>query len=468
MFNQISTKANETIKLTEEYQKEQLNSRKYFILNQMEENMLYLKSLLQKKENKVHFQSKHELYKKLNVDPQLLEEALSRKEIKEHYKPKKIIKIANLFFEPFSIIITRLFPWFYNYLHKNILFSGLKILSISYLSLTLFLSFIIFLLTLTSAFFFNAYIIQIIYLAIIISLTSLISFSIFPLYKRIQRKNQINTELPFIITHLAAAANSGLKDIELFNTLLDTKFYPCIKFEARRIVNYINLLGYDFKEILKNIDTPSKKLKDFLEELANTTNQQQFLNQKSKLFIHNYKTKKTAISIYFHIFSELRQTTRAVIINKTNIFAILLAIIIIILTLTYQTQISTAFYPILIFAIIIAWTPLTINTYDIYKRNKELETEFFKFIRDLRKIQNLQKIKNTDYGILTLYVQKLANQYQIGIPLEKALETFAYDTKNILIESVIAIVIKNPKNIYQTLDQMTTSKILRNLLKSER
>jgi type II secretory pathway component PulF len=73
-----------------------------------------------------------------------------------------------------------------------------------------------------------------------------------------------------------------------------------------------------------------------------------------------------------------------------------------------------------------------------------------------------------DYKELNPYVKKLINQYKLGIPLDKALNTFAGDTDNPMIMGSIATVLEAKKygaSLTDALDQITTSKTMRNVLK---
>jgi len=86
----------------------------------------------------------------------------------------------------------------------------------------------------------------------------------------------------------------------------------------------------------------------------------------------------------------------------------------------------------------------------VAKGNKEQENSrmFLEFSRDLvesvkagtpisRSIINL---KSKNYGTLTIYVQKLANQIAIGIPVSKALDIFSRDVQNSVVTRSISLI----------------------------
>ncbi len=108
------------------------------------------------------------------------------------------------------------------------------------------------------------------------------------------------------------------------------------------------------------------------------------------------------------------------------------------------------FYPGLIIAINVGWSFALVDFLMENKRQKEIETMFLEFVRSLeenvrsgvsipRAILNLRE---GDYGALSPYVKKLANQIDWGIPVQEAMNTFANDTENNVIKRSIAIVIE--------------------------
>ena len=54
--------------------------------------------------------------------------------------------------------------------------------------------------------------------------------------------------------------------------------------------------------------------------------------------------------------------------------------------------------------------------------------------------KSIINMRKKNYGGLTLHVQKLANQISLGIPVEKAMETFAYEVGSSVISRAIALI----------------------------
>ena len=113
------------------------------------------------------------------------------------------------------------------------------------------------------------------------------------------------------------------------------------------------------------------------------------------------------------------------------------------------------------------------------RQEREKDEKFLEFSRALvesvesgtpisRSIINMSQ---KDFGSLTLHVQKLANQIQLGIPLQTALQTFAYDTKSQIIIRAITLIREADKtggNINTILDSVAKSVYEIEKLKAER
>ncbi|MBS3147066.1 type II secretion system F family protein [Candidatus Woesearchaeota archaeon] len=113
------------------------------------------------------------------------------------------------------------------------------------------------------------------------------------------------------------------------------------------------------------------------------------------------------------------------------------------------------------------------------KRQAEIEFKFLEFVRALVETiksgipipKAILHIGNADYGALSPYVRKLANQVEWGMPLREALETFARDTNNRVIIRSISIVMEAERsggNISEVLSAVTMSILQIKKIKDER
>lgn len=137
------------------------------------------------------------------------------------------------------------------------------------------------------------------------------------------------------------------------------------------------------------------------------------------------------------------------------------------------------FYPLLIISINIAWLQFWIDFFSEIKRQKEMEEKFLEFARSLVSSvhsgipipQAIIQVSDDDFGALTPYIKKLANQIRMGIPLNTALTTFSGDTKNKVIKRAISIIIKAGESggyIEDVLQSVSDSVVTVKKMKEER
>lgn len=108
----------------------------------------------------------------------------------------------------------------------------------------------------------------------------------------------INHELPFATIHMAAISGSMIEPSKIFNIIVSTKEYPYLEKEFTRLINEINIYGYDFITALKRIavNSPSRKLSDLLNGLATTISSggdlPNFFQKRSETLLFDYKIEK--------------------------------------------------------------------------------------------------------------------------------------------------------------------------------
>lgn len=82
------------------------------------------------------------------------------------------------------------------------------------------------------------------------------------------------------------------------------------------------------------------------------------------------------------------------------------------------------------------------------KKEKEINSMFLEFTRNLAESvsagtpisKSIQNMSKRNYGPLTAHVKKLANQIELGIPVHKAMNTFARDINSPVIERAIGLI----------------------------
>jgi len=137
-------------------------------------------------------------------------------------------------------------------------------------------------------------------------------------YPRLERKsvaNQIDSELPFATINMSAISGSMIDPSQIFKIIIATGEYPALQKEFTKLMNQINIYGYDFVSALRNSaeNTPSEKLAELYGGLANTITSggdlSAFFDKRSEnlLFEHKMqrekstKTAETFMDIYISV-----------------------------------------------------------------------------------------------------------------------------------------------------------------------
>lgn len=159
----------------------------------------------------------------------------------------------------------------------------------------------------------------------------------------------------------------------------------------------------------------------------------------------------------------------AIVFERRHIMGMLMGAVII--AVDFALFLRTAwFIPLIIIAVTMSWSQFWIDFFVNQRKQKELEALFPEFVRNLVGAiksgmpvgKAIVHVAGTDYGSLTPFVVKLANQVEWSIPLHKALTNFANETKNGVIKRAIATVIEaetSGGNIEDVLETVTNSVI---------
>jgi len=257
------------------------------------------------------------------------EEKIKKEKIK---KPSNYLKTSNLIFSNLSrrVLKKNVFPFF----EKNLIKTNLQVTPISYLSM-MFLTTLISMIGGIILFFFfmffnlsvelpiitlagegiGARFLKIFWLPFLIPITTFFLMYFYPSLEKKTVETQINQELPFTVIHMSAIAGSQIEPSKIFSIIISTKEYPYIEKEFIKIMNEINIYGYDLVTALRNIasNSPSRKLADLLNSLATAITSGGSLptffekRAQSLLFEHRLerekytKTAETFMDIYISV-----------------------------------------------------------------------------------------------------------------------------------------------------------------------
>ena len=145
-------------------------------------------------------------------------------------------------------------------------------------------------------------VVRIIWIPILAPIVTFMIMYIYPGLEKMTSEDRINEELPFATIHMSAISGAMIDPSKIFDIIITTKEYPFIEREFKKLLNEINIYGYDLVAALRHTayNSPSKKLSELLNGLATTINSGGYLPEffekrsQSLLFEHNLeKEKKT-------------------------------------------------------------------------------------------------------------------------------------------------------------------------------
>jgi len=270
-----------------------------------------------------------------NIEKETLKRLRKRKKKiikKKIKKPSSYIKTANRFFLDFSRSLIK--KKRFQAIEKNLIKTNLEFTPTSYISLLIFttllsgiVSFFIFVFLL----FFNfgvefpiitkvtesigARFLKVIWILFAIPLGTFLFMYFYPLLEKKSAEYQIDQELPFATIHMSAISGSMLEPSKIFSIIISTKEYPFLEKEFIKIINEINIYGYDLVAALRKVatNTSSKKLSELLNSLATTItsggNLANFFDKRAQSLLFDYrlerekytKTVETFMDIYISV-----------------------------------------------------------------------------------------------------------------------------------------------------------------------
>ncbi|HVY01693.1 MAG TPA: type II secretion system F family protein [Candidatus Nanoarchaeia archaeon] len=111
-------------------------------------------------------------------------------------------------------------------------------------------------------------------------------------------EKKIDQELPFAVIHMSAISGSGIEPSEIFKIIGRSEEYVYLGKEIRKVVNQINLYGYDLVTALNNVakTSPSAKLTEVFSGLATTINSggqlSDFFEKRAETLLLSYRLER--------------------------------------------------------------------------------------------------------------------------------------------------------------------------------
>jgi len=257
---------------------------------------------------------------------------LEKKELKTSLKPSSYLGNANKLFG--NLATSTVEKGSFKSLRMNLIKSNLPYMLKGYVALTFFnvfitfcLSFLVFLFLLFFNFFpalpiislykgdFLVRFAETFWIIIIFPLLTFIFMYTYPGLEKKSLEHQINQELPFATIHMAAISGAMIEPSKVFKIIINTKEYPNLEREFIKLLNEVNVYGYDLVSALRNVafHGPSTKLSELLNGIATTIssggNLSEFFSKRSEslLFEHKLdrerqnKSAETFMDIYISV-----------------------------------------------------------------------------------------------------------------------------------------------------------------------
>ena len=110
-------------------------------------------------------------------------------------------------------------------------------------------------------------IISVVVIMVIFGVGTFIAFLNYPKLVNSNRKQNIDTMLPYAVHYMSAMSGAGVIPVDIFSSLARNKIYGETAVEASYVVRDIKVLGNDLVQAMKNVasTTPSYRLQEFLQ-----------------------------------------------------------------------------------------------------------------------------------------------------------------------------------------------------------
>lgn len=279
-----------------------------------------------KNKKKEHLQGFSEIDKKILERIKKKEETFITKKVK---KPSRYVKTANKFFASFSKSLSE--KKVFDMLNLSLIKANMQFVPSSYLSVILFTTLLsIFLGILIFVFFllFNfgpklpiityatedlaTRFLKTFWIMLVVPIGTFVFMYFYPSMEKKSIESKINRELPFVTIHMSAISGSMIEPSKIFSIINSTGEYPNTSREFIKLINEINVHGYDLVSALRKaaFNSPSSKLAELFNGLASSIisggDIQEFFDKRSQNLFFEYKlenekrtkTSETFMDIY--------------------------------------------------------------------------------------------------------------------------------------------------------------------------
>ncbi|HKL23201.1 MAG TPA: type II secretion system F family protein [Candidatus Nanoarchaeia archaeon] len=139
---------------------------------------------------------------------------------------------------------------------------------------------------------------KVFWILFVVPIGTFFTMYVYPSLEKKAAEFNIDTELPFATIHMSAISGSMINPIKIFEIIISTKEYPALEKEFKKMINEINLYGYDLVSAMKNTskNSPSKKLSELLNGLVTTINSggdlPKFFEKRAETLLFNHRLEQ--------------------------------------------------------------------------------------------------------------------------------------------------------------------------------
>lgn len=268
----------------------------------------------------VRSQDKERYLRELSITQNLLskmkKKSLIKPELVEEYKrPNLYGKFANKLFLTYSNKLIK--KGYFQSVNSNLRKANINILTSTYVSITflttalsvllgvfLFIFFMLFSLGMEAPFLSRAAssgflrFVQVFWIVLAVPVLTFGSLYYYPQAERRSIARKIESELPFVVIHMGSISGSGVEPTQIFKIVGLSKEYTSTRKEIRKLMNQINVYGYDLVTALQNIArlTPSPRFSEVLSGLSTTISSggdlKTFFEKRAETLLLNYRLER--------------------------------------------------------------------------------------------------------------------------------------------------------------------------------
>jgi len=232
-------------------------------------------------------------------------------------KPSGYVKVSNKLFSKSSLSLVN--EGKFRALDRALIKSNMQFTSMSYLSVIFFTTFLSVICAVFLFFFLLFFNIQatwpiitmvtesfvsrfgkVFWILFIVPIGTFFAVYFYPFLEQKAIAHRINQELPFAAIHMAAISGSMIDPTKMFGIIIATGEYPYLEKEFTKLINEINVYGYNLVSALRTVafNSPSPKLAELFNGMATTVTSggdlQNFFEKRSDklLFEHRLEREK--------------------------------------------------------------------------------------------------------------------------------------------------------------------------------